>query len=146
MKYQGYIDIHQNRKIVVAAFMNPAYLKEYQDGFQKKEVISGNAGEEGCVSKMHYQYANREMVLTETIVKNQLPEYFEAFYHHEHMDNTMKVSFVEIDANTTRYNYEYEYTRLSWIMPKLIGILFPNVYRKQGEKWFQQFKTFTESL
>ena len=56
----------------------------------------------------------------------------------------MKCNFVALNDNQTRYEYEFEYTRINWLMPKLMAILFPGVYRKQGEKWMKQFKQFAE--
>lgn len=85
------------------------------------------------------------MVMTETVVSNKLPDSYEAFYHHQHMDNMMKCYFTKIDDTSTKYDYEYEYTRINWIMPKLISIFFPNMYRKQGQKWIDQFKEFVEA-
>ena len=84
------------------------------------------------------------MVLTETIINNRLPDSFESSYYHKHMDNTMKCKFIEIDDQSTRYEYDFNYTRIDWFMPKLMAILFPSVYRKQGEKWMKQFKEFVE--
>ncbi len=84
------------------------------------------------------------MILTETIVSNELPHSFEAFYHHKHMDNSMKCTFAEIVPNKTQCKYEFEYTRINWFMPRLVAILFPGMYRKQGEKWMNQFKEFVE--
>ena len=43
----------------------------------------------------------------------KLPQAFEAHYHHKNMDNTMKVSFSPVGENKTRYDFEYEYTRIS---------------------------------
>ena len=144
MKYKGSKEINKSRDVVTKLFADPAYLGEYQDGFVKKELISGEAGKEGAVSQMFYEHGGREMLLTETITSNKLPHSFEAFYSHKHMDNTMKCQFTVLDRNRTRYDYEYEYVRMEWFMPKLIAILFPSVYRKQGEKWMQQFKEFVE--
>jgi len=144
MKFKGSIDINQPRKKVVELFADSKNLKEYQDGFHKKELMSGNEGEDGAVSKMLYKDGKRELELIETITANRLPDSFEASYHHKHMDNTMKCNFVALNDNQTRYEYEFEYTRINWFMPKLMGILFPGVYRKQGEKWMKQFKEFAE--
>ncbi|MBQ4822107.1 SRPBCC family protein [Aquimarina sp. MMG016] len=144
MKYQGSVIIDRSREIVTALFMNSDYNKEYQDGFIKKELISGVAGQNGAKSKMYYKYGKRDMILTEIITKNNLPDSFEASYYHKHMDNTMKCTFIQISENQTRYEYEYEYIRMNWVLPKLMAILFPSIYRKQGEKWMQQFKTFVE--
>jgi len=144
MKYAGSIEINKPIDLVTRLFADPNSLKEYQDGFVKKEIQSGQAGEEGAVSKMYYQYGKRAMVLTETVVANNLPASFEAFYHHKHMDNTMKCTFTALGEHKTRYEYAYEYTRLNWVMPRLMAIFFPNIYRKQGDKWMQQFKDFVE--
>lgn len=144
MTYKGSIDIYKPIALVTQLFADPASLKEYQDGFVRKELLDGQEGENGAVSKMYYQEGKRSMVLTETILNNNLPNSFEAFYHHTHMDNTMRCQFTALDDNLTRYEYEYAYTRLNWILPRLIAILFPGVYRRQGEKWMRQFKEFVE--
>ena len=144
MKFKGSVDIDQPQEKVTALFADPKYLKEYQEGFVKKELLSGIVGEKGAISKMYYNDGKHEMELTETITANNLPDSFEASYHHKHMDNTMKCTFIPLDENRTKYEYEFEYTRINWIMPKLIAILFPSVYRKQGEKWMNNFKVFAE--
>lgn len=144
MKHKGAIEIDRPLIKVAELFANPDYLKEYQDGFIKKELISGQEGEVGAVSKMFYKHGKHDMELVETITKNELPHSFEASYHHKHMDNTMKCDFFALDDNKTKYEFEYEYTRINWIMPKLMAILFPSMYRKPAEKWLKQFKEFAE--
>ncbi len=129
---------------MVEIFMDSSSLREYQDGFLRKVLIDGSPGRVGAISKMYYQYGKTEMELEETIMANKLSDLFEAKYHHKHMDNTMKCKFMPIDENTTLYEYEYEYTRMNWVVPKLMAILFPSMYRKQGEKWIRQFKEFVE--
>lgn len=143
MKYKGSIKINKPKELVVQLFADSSHLKEYQDGFVRKELISGSEGKEGAVSKMYYKYGKRDMILTETIISNNLPDSFEAFYHHEHMDNTWKCGFKDLGVNRTLYEYEFEYVRMSFI-PKLMAILFPGMYRRQGEKWMNQFKEFVE--
>ncbi|MBK8503417.1 MAG: SRPBCC family protein [Saprospiraceae bacterium] len=144
MKHKGSIDIAKPRSEVVKYFADPSYLGEYQDGFIKKDLISGEQGEEGAISKMLYHFGNRDMELMETIITNRLPDSFESSYHHKQMDNTMKCKFIQLDAERTRYEHEFEYTRIDWLMPKLMAILFPGVYRKQAEKWMTQFRDFVE--
>lgn len=144
MKIKGFIEINKPKEEVVKYFADPSFLGEYQDGFIKKELINGEQGQNGAISKMYYKHGKHDMELTETITNNQLPDLFESHYHHKHMDNTMKCSFIEIDTNKTKYEYEFEYTRINWVMPKLMAILFPSVYKKPAQKWMQQFKEFVE--
>ena len=145
MEFKGSVDIAKPRQEVVDYFIDPKHLGEYQDGFVSKTLLKGTATEDGAVSQMMYKYGKRDMELTETIIANRLPDSFEGHYHHIHMDNYMRCKFIELDANHTRYEYEFEYVRINWFMPRLMAILFPGMYRKQGEKWMKQFKAFVES-
>ncbi|MEM9328190.1 MAG: SRPBCC family protein [Bacteroidota bacterium] len=145
MKFQGTIEINRPVETVTRLFADPKYLGSYQEGFVRKELESGVAREDGAVSKMYYQQGKHEMVLTETIVANRLPERFEAFYHHKHMDNTLKCSFTALPEGGTRYHTEVEYTRIDWVMPKLFALLFPGMYKKPARRWLENFKTFVES-
>lgn len=144
MKFTGTIDIDKPRKMVTSFFANPEHLGEYQEGFLRKELVSGPAGQEGAISKMYYQMGKGEMELTETITTNQLPNIFEGHYHHKHMDNTMKCTFTALDENRTRYDTEIEYTRINWLMPRLMAILFPGMFRKPAQRWMNNFKEFVE--
>ncbi|MEP3209276.1 MAG: SRPBCC family protein [Maribacter sp.] len=144
MKYTGYIDINKPIQEVVDFFAKSDNQKKWQDGFIKKEQLKGNGREAGAAIKLYYKFGKRDMILTESVISNNLPNSFESSYHHTHMDNTMKCSFVPLSEEKTRYQYEFEYTRISWIMPKLMAILFPGMYRKQGEKWIRQFKEVIE--
>lgn len=144
MKFYGSIDINQSLDKVTELFADPVYLKEYQEGFEKKVLIEGTAGKEGAISKMYFKHGKQDMILTETIISNQLPNSFEAFYHHKHMDNTMKCTFAKLENGMTRYIAEVEYTRIEWIIPKLMAVLFPSMYRKPANRWMHNFKVLAE--
>ena len=144
MKFKHTIVINKPVKKVAELFAEPTHLKEYQEGFVKKELVSGIAGQDGAISKMYYKTKKYEMELTETITANRLPDSFEAFYHHKHMDNTLNSSFKALSDNQTEYVSEGEYVRVSWIMPKIMVFLFPGMFKKQVEKWLNNFKAFAE--
>ena len=74
MKHKGSIVINQSLHKVAELFADPKNLKEYQDGFIRKELVSGTQGEFGAVSKMYYKHGKHEMELVETITKNELPD------------------------------------------------------------------------
>ena len=144
MKFTCSVTINKPRKTVVALFENPDFLGEYQDGFIKKILISGDAGKENTVSKMYYKMGKGEMELTETILKNDLPEVFLAQYHHKHTDNTMQSSFIVLDENTTQYDAEIHYTAFRGFVIKVMAFLFPSFFKKQVQKWLTNFKIFVE--
>jgi hypothetical protein len=144
MKFKVAKDINQPQQLVAQLFADPNNLKEYQEGFIRKEVISGIAGKDGTISKMYYKTNKYEMELTETIVSNKLPDTFEANYHHKNMDNAMRCSFIAMDDLTTRYEMECEYTAFRGFIPKILGLFFPKIFKKQVQKWMVNFKNFAE--
>ncbi|OEK00982.1 hypothetical protein BFP97_05415 [Roseivirga sp. 4D4] len=145
MKHNGNIIIEKPAHVVAELFMDPRYLAKYQEGFERKELISGQAGKNGAVSKLYYKHGKRQMELTETIISNNMPESLKAFYHHKHMDNTMICKFIPLTDHSTRYETEVEYTRIDWFLPRFFAILFPNMYKKPAEKWMHNFKDFVEN-
>lgn len=144
MKFKGLIDIDQPLELVSALFADPKNLGEYQDGFIRKELVSGPKGRNGAVSKMYYKHGKQEMELTETITSNQLPYSFEASYHHKHMDNTLKSTFTALSTSKTRYETEGEYTAFRGFIPKMMALFFPKMFERQAQKWLNNFKVFAE--
>lgn len=145
MKFTCTITINKPKEQVAALFANPDYLKEYQETFISKELISGESEKNGAVSVMLYKMGKGEMELTETILENNLPDSFYAEYQHKHMDNTMCCTFKSLDENTTIYSSEIHYTSFRGFMPKAMSMLFPSVFKKQVNKWLVNFKNFAES-
>jgi len=47
---------------------------------------------------------------------------------------------MDLGENKTRYRTEVVYTRINWVMPRLIALLFPGIYKKQAHKWIENFK------
>ena len=145
MKFSSTLDIRARRERVVELFRNPDNLSKWQDGFQGVTHVSGVAGETGAPKKMFYANGGREMELLETITLNRLPDEFSALYQHIHMENTMTSRFSEIDGGSgTRFECEVEHTKFNGLMPRLIAWLFPGMFRKQAQKWFDQFKAYAE--
>ncbi|MEQ6123027.1 hypothetical protein AAON49_02355 [Pseudotenacibaculum sp. MALMAid0570] len=145
MKFTCTVHINKPRQFVVDFFVNPDYLKEYQEGFQRKELISGSAWKEGAVSKLYYQNGKRKMELTETVLTNNLPDEFLAEYFHTHTENTMRSTFTSLSTEETRYDAEVHYTKFKGAIVKVMAFLFPSFFKKQVQKWLENFKIFIES-
>ena len=144
MKFNGSIEINKPLDKVVELFLDQNNLKEWQEGFVSKKLVSGTDGQKDAVSKIQFKQGKREMELTETITNNNLPHSIEAFYHHEHMDNSLKTSFTAISESVTKYEIDGEYIAFRGFIPKLMAKLFPSIFRKQAEKWVHNFKRFVE--
>ncbi|MFT6319652.1 MAG: hypothetical protein ACJAT4_000569 [Granulosicoccus sp.] len=131
-------------KQFVEFFINPDNLKEYQDGFLEKELVSGKPAQVGTISKMFYQQGKRKMEITETVRSNNLPHEFSEFYLHIYMDNTLTNRFISLSEDRTQYDAEIEYIVLRGFMVKALSFLFSRMFKKQVQKWLDQFRVFVE--
>ncbi len=145
MKYTCTVDIDLDIDKVASLWADERYFKQWQDGFQSIELLTGLAGAVGATSRIVYQQGKRKMELTETVLSNNLPQEKKALYEHIHMINTQTTKFEPISENKTRYISEVEYTKFNGFMPNLMARLFPGMFRKQSQKWMNQFKAFAEN-
>jgi hypothetical protein len=98
-------------------------------------------GDDGALSKLSYATRGRELILTETVVANRLPNSFEAYYHHDDMDNTLRTTFTVLSENRTRYEIEGGTPRTG---SRLTARLLPGAFTKQAQTWLNNFKVFAE--
>ncbi len=145
MKFSCQIIINQPLERIVELWQNPDNNKYWQDGFERIEHLSGTPGEINAKSMLYFKNGQREMVLQETILKNDLPNEFIGLYEHSHMINTMSSRFSSVNDQSTLYEAEIEYTKFIGIIPKLMSILLPWVFKRQVQKWLKQFKEFAEA-
>ncbi len=147
MKFTCSIIIEKPIQLVTQLFADENYLKEYQDGFLSKELITGIKGMKDAKSRMIYKMGKKgEMELIETIILNELPNEFIGHYHHKNMDNTMRCVFTSLDENRTQYVSEIEYLEFRGVMIKIMAFLFPSFFKNQVQKWLNNFKIFVENF
>ena len=144
MEYSFTLEIEKPIGQVVKLFDNPNNLKEWQDGFVKIEHLSGNPGTTGAKSKITYKNGGHTIELTETIQVKNLPAEQVGLYEHKHGSNTMTNRFTSIDANKTKWEVVIGNVKSIGLMPKLMAMLMPGLFKKQTQKWLNQFKAFAE--
>lgn len=142
MNFSCSIIINKPIKEVTDAFLDPESLKQSHEGFIGKELISGDPNETGAKYKLIY----KKFEMTETIIRNNLPQSFSGLYEHKHMTNTMVSKFEAIDNNVTKFSANIEYTKFNGFVIKVMAKLFPGMFKKQVGKWLQKFKAYVENL
>ncbi len=145
MKYINKVEINLPMSEVVELWKDENNFAEWQDGFIRIDHISGEPGEESSQSEIYLMYNNREMKLLQTVLKSDLPGERIVLVEHEDMTNTMANRFRELDDNRTEYLAEIEYTKFNGLMPKLMAKLLPGMFKKQSQKWLDQFKRYAEN-
>lgn len=145
MTYSNEVIIHQPIEKVVELFLNPDNMKHWQDGFISIEQVSGNHGEPGAQSKLRYKMGKREIEMIETVESNKLPEEYTAVYDTKGVWNRQINRFSPVDGDKTKYVSISEFKFTSFMM-KLFGTLMPGAFKKQTQKYLDDFKKFAESL
>ena len=130
----------------VALYTDPRYFKEWQDGFISYEPLSGIPGHVGAKSKITYVNGKHRIELIETIELMNLPSEMSGLYEHKHMINNLISRFTPISDGKTLLTTHVGYFRSIVTMPKLMALLIPGMFRKQNQKWLDQFKTFAEGF
>lgn len=144
MKYTSEITINLPREEVIKKLDKPENMKHWQRGLVRYEVLNGSPGSEGARMELEYKIGKREMLLTETIIKNKFPEEFHATYDTKGVHNIQLNYFYAEDNNSTRWVSKTEFHFKGFGM-KLISWLMPSAFKKQSMKYLQDFKNFAEN-
>lgn len=144
MKYTCYVDIDQPIDKVVELFDNPDNMRHWQEGLLSYEHLEGKPGQPGAKARLQYKMGKREVEMIETIIERDLPSVFSATYEANGVMNIQKNYFEPLDDKATRWKSESEF-QLSGFM-KLMGWFMPGAFKKQSQKYMDQFKAFAESV
>ena len=84
----------------------------------------------------------REIEMIETITRRNLPAEFHGTYEAKGVYNIQKNFFTALGENRTKWVSESEF-KFSGMM-KLMGWLMPGAFKKQSQKYLDDFKAFAE--
>ncbi len=143
MKYTCEIEIDVPRARVIELFENPENLAAWQAGFISLQPLSGAPGADGSTSRLKYKMGSREIEMLETIVRNALPEAFDATYEAKGVRNRQHNRFVELGPAKTKWISETEF-RMAGFM-KVLAVLAPGMFKKQSMQFLVNFKAFAET-
>ena len=143
MKYTCEVEINLPRKRVVELFEDPEKAKEWMEGLISMEHVSGDPGQPGSITNLHFKMGKREIEMQETITKNTLPDEFVAHYHAKGVHNIVENFFVDLGGGKTRW-VTHDIFNVKGFM-KIIAFFMPGAFKKQSQKYLDAFKAFAET-
>lgn len=143
MKYEIEVKINLPREKVIELFNNPDNMKYWQPGLLSFEHISGEAGQVGAKSRLHYKMGKREIKMIETITVNNLPHEFSGTYEAKGVWNQVQNYFMDLDDNKTLWKSVNEFKGTGFM--KIMMFLMPGMFKKETCKYLLNFKEFAES-
>ena len=142
MKYTTTIDITLGREQVTSLFVDGDQYPAWQESLVSMERLEGETGQEGTRTKLLHKMGKREVMMTETITRRELPDTFVATYEADGVWNEAHNRFSELEGGHTRWVMDTEF-RCSGIM-WLMTTLMPGMFRKQTQATMEAFKAFAE--
>lgn len=144
MKYTSEIVIDLPREEVIRKLDNADNMKHWQRGLISYTLLDGIPGKEGAKMELSYKMGKRDLIMTETVIKNNFPEEFQAYYDAKGVHNEQRNYFTEIATNRTKWVSESEFKFEGFGM-KLMAFLMPRAFKKQSLKYLNDFKNFAEN-
>lgn len=137
------IDVNKPLNEVLELFSSPVNRRLWMEGFVSSSLVSGKEGQVGAKSEMEFLVGKRKIKMIETIKVNSLPDEFTCTYEAPGVFNTVKCMFSEISATSTDFCTVQEFQFKGFM--KVIALLMPWAFKKQGKKYLEDFKRFAEN-
>lgn len=122
MNYTTEIVIRLPRAKVIELFLNAENFKHWQPGLKSFEQLEGKQGEEGARSKLVYAGRKSDLVITETIAANRLPEQIDISYKSRGVYNVVENHFTEQESELTMWRTENHF-RFGGVMMLMVPFM-----------------------
>lgn len=122
MKYTTEIVINLPRVKVIELFLNAQNFKHWQPGLKSFELLKGKQGVLGAQTKLVYAGRKSDLVLTETITVNRLPEQIDMSYKSRGVHNRVENHFTEQEPEITLWRTENHF-RFGGVMMLMVPFM-----------------------
>ena len=142
MKYTLSNTINKPLEEVVEKFRNTEGAKEWMEGLQRIERISGEPHEVGSKTDFHFLFRGKEMKISETILEQNFPHQIKFAYQSPMGSNEVEMLFEQLPDGTTKQTNN-SYFALKGFM-KIMGFFMKGMYKKQSMTYLNAFKEYAE--
>ena len=143
MKYTFETEINAPIEKVAELVGNPDNRKEWMEGLESDEHVSGTPGMPGAKSRLVFKTGNVKITFIGTVTARNLPDEFSETMEAPHVLTTLKSTFVALSPQKTKYVSEQEF-QFKGIVNKLVGFLLQGEFKKQTLTHMENFKRFAE--
>ncbi|MBK9984386.1 MAG: SRPBCC family protein [Saprospiraceae bacterium] len=141
LNYRYEIEIKRPLDEVVRLFSNRDLLTKWQRGLLLIETLKTTDGKKQYM--LMYKLGRRKMKMTETILKDALPEQYDVNFKVKGAQHTACNSFTSTDHNTTKWTSDVEFS-FSGLM-NLLARFMKAGFEQQTLMYMKSFKSFAEN-
>lgn len=136
MKYTVTVEINCPRDEMLEYFQDMTFMKVWQPNFQSLQVLEGQPGCVGSVSKLSYLEREKPSVIKETILHKALPDDFNFLYEAKGVVNYANNHFIDQGESCLwQATHTFEFKGLMKILN-----LFKKMFVKQTTSDMARFK------
>lgn len=136
------VDIPFSRLITL--FENPENLHKWQPNVISFKRLTGEIGQVGATSELHYDMIVKKIIMKETILERNLPDLFILRYDADGVNNTVTNNFKELPNNRTRWIMQNDF-QFAGVM-RFVAKPLKGIFKKQTELTMNRFKKFAEQI
>lgn len=121
---------------------NPHGVKQWTENLKDIDQTLGKYCDVGSKRNLHYWFNNKEMVITETILEQNLPQQIKFAYDSKMGRNVVELCFDQLSDKQVKQT-SHTTMELKGIM-KLFGLIFKPMFKSQSKKYMTAFKKYAE--
>ena len=141
MKYTFETEINAPIEKVAELVGNPDNRKEWMEGLESDEHLSGTPGMPGAKSRLVFKTGNVRITFIGTVTARNLPDEFSETMEAPHVLTTLTTRFVALSPQKTKHSSEQEY-QFRGLMNKVVGFLLQGEFRNRTRRHMENFKRF----
>lgn len=142
MKYTLSNIINKPLDEVIEKFKDTDGAKEWMEGLQRYERISGTPGEVGAKTDFYFIHKGKEMKISETILEQNFPHQIKFAYQSPMGSNEVEMLFEQLPDGTTKQTNN-SYFEMKGFM-KIMGFFMKGMFKKQSMTYLKGFKEYAE--
>ncbi len=143
MKFRAEIEIERPMNELITLIQDPDVTMKWLEGLRSVKHVSGDFRQPGAVSKVVFDSPAGRMLITETIISNDLPDEYIMRYDGQGYVSYSNYSFEKISEFNTRFTLQQD-VELKGAL-KLVEGLLKKTMDRQLSKSAESFKRFAEN-
>ena len=143
MKFRSEIDIAKPLAELMVLIQDPDVTLKWLGGLRSVKHVSGEVRQAGAVSKVVFDSPAGRMFITETVIRNELPEGYIMKYEGTGYTSYSNYSFEKLSDQSTKFIMKQE-VELRGALKLATGLL-RGTMSKQLNKSAESFKRYAEN-
>jgi len=143
LKFRSEVEIEKPIEELIVLIQNPEVTLKWLQGLRSVKHVSGELRQPGAISKVVFDSPAGRLLITETVVSNDLPQEYIMRYDGQGYVSYSNYSFEKVSKGSTRFILQQD-VELKGAL-RLVEGLMKKTMEKQLNKSAESFKRYAEN-